>query len=190
MLITESYEDLWRQFAYYSPEPSYQLDKQFACICPKQCTCGSLKNMCVLPLFDRRSLNSTESRGSVFSMMTRLRHGCPRNHVSILGRVKVFISCPKHPDLFCHPPCLLSVGTGASFFFPRSMELTIHFHRVSRSRMGGAVPPLSRTPSWRAHGQPDTRSISKPPFFPDINPFGFYNRDEKCLLRGTNWAFK
>jgi len=19
---------------------------------------------------------------------------------------------------------------------------------------------------------------------------GFYNRDEKCLLRGTNWAFK
>ena len=126
--------------------------------------------MCVLPLFDRRSLNSTESRGSVFGMMTGLRHGCPRNHVSILGRVKVFISCPKHPDLFCHPPCLLSVGTGASFFFPRSMELTIHFHRVSRSRMGGAVPPLSRTPSWRAHGQPDTRSISKPPFFPDINP--------------------
>ena len=20
--------------------------------------------------------------------------------------------------------------------------------------------------------------------------FGFYNRDEKCLLRGTNWVFK
>jgi len=20
--------------------------------------------------------------------------------------------------------------------------------------------------------------------------FGFYNRDEKCLLRGTSWAFK
>ena len=22
------------------------------------------------------------------------------------------------------------------------------------------------------------------------NWFGFYNRDEKCLLRGTNWVFK
>jgi hypothetical protein len=21
-------------------------------------------------------------------------------------------------------------------------------------------------------------------------PIGFYNRDEKCLLRGTNWVFK
>ena len=22
------------------------------------------------------------------------------------------------------------------------------------------------------------------------NVFGFYNRDEKCLLRGTNWVFE
>jgi hypothetical protein len=113
---TESDEKLWRQFAYYSPESSYQLHEQFACICPKQCTFGSLQNMRVLPLLDRIGLNSTESRDSAVGIMTRLRHGCPRNYGSIPGRFKGFISSPKHPDRFCHPPCHLF--SGHRFFFP------------------------------------------------------------------------
>ena len=87
---TESDENLWRQFANYSPEFSYQMDEQFACICPKQCTFGFLQNMRILPLLDRTGLNSTESRGSLVGVMTRLRHGCPRNYGSIPGRVKGF----------------------------------------------------------------------------------------------------
>jgi len=77
---------------------------------PNNDTFGSLQNMRILSLLDRIGLNSIERRGSVVGTMTRLRHGCPRNHGSIPGRVKGFISSPKHPDRFCHPPYHLFSG--------------------------------------------------------------------------------
>jgi hypothetical protein len=46
--------------------------------------------------------------------------------------------------------------------------MTIHFYRVPRVRIDGSIPPLTRTPSWRAQEQPDSWSMSKPPFLPDI----------------------
>jgi hypothetical protein len=46
----------------------------------------------MLPLLGRIGFNSIESRSSVVGIMTRLRHGCPRNYGSIPGRVKGFIS--------------------------------------------------------------------------------------------------
>ena len=162
---TESDENLWRQFAYYSPESSYPLDEQFACICPKQCTFGSLQNVRILPLLDRTGLNSIES--SVVGIMTRLRHGCPRNYGSIPGKVKGFISSLKTSRPVLSPT--LPHFQWAPGDFSRNMELTIHFHRVPRARMGGAVPPLILTSSGRAQGQPDSWSMSKPIFLPDIN---------------------
>jgi hypothetical protein len=89
-------------------------------------------------------LNSIESRGSVVGIMTRLRHGCPRNYGSVPGRVKGFISSPKYPDRFYYPPCNLFSAPS-----PRTEEMTIHFYRVPKARMDGAITLLTRTPSWR-----------------------------------------
>ena len=52
------------------------------------------------------------SWGTLIGIVTRLRPGQLKDHVSILGRERIFFSSPKHPDWLCGPPSLLLTAYG------------------------------------------------------------------------------